>query len=289
MQRRDPWACRDAVAVLATMHGKEHLIAPILHDALGLRVTPAPGLDTDRFGTFSHEVERCGTQLDAARAKIAAGFDTLPQARVGIASEGSFGPHPEVPFLAVGRELVLLQDRDTGLELAGYDASLETNFIHHPVRDVAAGIAFARRIGFPRHGVIVIGCRDDRPAPDLLLHKEIGDAEQLAACLDGALGRYGAAWIEADMRAHRNPTRQAAIGRATHDLAARFNSRCPRCDCPGFAVVERRPGLPCAGCGEPTRLTLAERFGCLACGHGDERPAGAAATADPGRCDGCNP
>ena len=57
------------VAVLATMHGKERVIAPILEQGLGLRVALALGLDTDRFGTFSREVERTGSQLDAARAK----------------------------------------------------------------------------------------------------------------------------------------------------------------------------------------------------------------------------
>ena len=40
-------------AVLATMHGKERAIAPLLQRTLGLAVKVPPGLDTDRFGTFS--------------------------------------------------------------------------------------------------------------------------------------------------------------------------------------------------------------------------------------------
>lgn len=41
-------------AVLAT----ERVIAPILDRELGMRVRPADGLDTDRFGTLTREVER---------------------------------------------------------------------------------------------------------------------------------------------------------------------------------------------------------------------------------------
>lgn len=72
-------------AVLATMHGKERVIAPLLEESLRLRVSLAAGLDTDRFGTFSREIARTGSQLEAARAKIFAAFDIDPTARVGIA------------------------------------------------------------------------------------------------------------------------------------------------------------------------------------------------------------
>ena len=114
------------------------------------------GVDTDKFGTFSREVRRSGSQLDAARAKIAAGFEYAPFARVGLASEGSFGPHPYVPFLAIGRELVLMVDRESGLELTGYDASEETNFGQRVARNLESAVAFAQDVGFPEHGLIVM-------------------------------------------------------------------------------------------------------------------------------------
>ncbi|MDI1366436.1 MAG: hypothetical protein PSX79_16525 [bacterium] len=110
---------REAVAearnpVMLFSAGKDRAIGPVLEQGLGLRVALAMGLNTDRFGTFSRDVERTGSQLDAARAKIAAGFEYAPYARVGVASEGSFGPHPQIPFLPLGRELVLLIDRERG-------------------------------------------------------------------------------------------------------------------------------------------------------------------------------
>jgi len=111
------------LAVLATMHGKEAVIAPTLRDGLGLDVVLAPGLDTDRFGTFTREVARAGSQMEAARCKALAGFTCLPEASVAIASEGSFVAHPHMPILAVGIEVVLLVDRQSGLEIAGRDES----------------------------------------------------------------------------------------------------------------------------------------------------------------------
>jgi hypothetical protein len=286
---RDDRPYDKTVAVLATMHGKERVIAPVLGQGLGLRVALAIGLDTDRFGTFSREIERTGSQLDAARAKIAAGFDYAPYARVGIASEGSFGPHPPIPFLPLGRELVLLIDRETGLELTGHDASPETNFSHAVVSDLAGAVAFAERCRFPKHGLIVMGCVDGQPRPHRALFKDVTDHDKLEAAVRSVTAECGAAFVETDMRAHRNPTRMTAIERAAKDLVRRFLSCCPECGYPGFDVTERLPGLPCAWCGEPTQVIQREVLSCGACGHRQERAATTSSTADPGQCDGCNP
>ncbi len=280
---------QDVVAVLTSMHQKERVIGPILREELGLVVQLASDINTDDFGTFSRDVERTGSQLDAARAKIAAGFRSAPSVRVGLASEGSFGPHPYLPFLALGRELVLLVDRDCGLELAGFDETVETNFGHTVASDFGAALEFAQSVGFPGHGLIVSGSRDNKPAPDILLNKDVTDAAQLEAAVTESVKRCGAAFVEADMRAHRNPTRMAAIERATRDLTRRILSRCPNCDHPGFDVVERIPGLPCAWCGEPTSEIMAEALACQACGHKEERLVATEPAADPGRCNSCNP
>lgn len=280
---------QNIVAVLTTIHAKERVIGPILRDELGLIIKLAMGVNTDQFGTFSREVKRKGSQLDAARAKIAAGFQHEPSARVGLASEGSFGPHPYIPCLAIGREIVLMVDRESGLELTGYDASPNTNFGHVVARDREAAFAFAQRVRFPEHGLIVMGCRDELPAPDLLLNKDIPDVAALEGAVQEAFRLCGAAFVETDMRAHRNPTRMTAIERATRDLVRRFQSQCPNCGHRGFDVVERIAGLPCAWCSEPTHVIMAEALTCQSCGHRDERSVSTAPTADPGQCQGCNP
>lgn len=275
-------------AVLATMHGKERVIRPLLEGRLGLQVVLPNGFDTDRFGTFSREIERTGSQLDTARAKIEAAFEHDRQATVAIASEGSFGPHPQIFFAPVGREIVVMRDRESGLELIGHHADLSTNFAHEAVETVGTATAFAERIGFPRQGLIVIGMSEGKPAPDRYLRKDARTLAALAEGVEEALALCGAAHLETDMRAHRNPTRMRAIKRATIDLVRIYRSPCPQCARPGFAVTEHIAGLPCAWCGGPTLALRAEVSVCGGCGLRLERPVEAAA-ADPGQCPSCNP
>ena len=114
--------------------------------------------------------------------------------------------------------------------------------------------------------------------------------EALDAAVRVVLEQCGAAHLESDMRAHVNPTRMAAIGRATRDLTRLALSGCPRCERPGFDVVERRGGLPCAECGMPTRRVRMEIVGCTGCSFREERvPATGQALASPAECDLCNP
>lgn len=275
-------------AVLATMHGKERAIAPLAARFLGLDVEVAEGLDTDVFGTFSRDVERIGTPREAARAKIVAAFRHHPETRVGLASEGSFGPHPSLPFAALDRELVVMIDRESGLELVGQHATMATNFAHQVVMDVDAGLVFATKAGFPAHGMIVMGVLDGAPAPRLALFKAIEAEADLVEVLTRTIALTGAAHIETDMRAHRNPQRMRAIKRAMIDLIRRSRSLCPDCARPGFAITGRAYGLPCKWCATPTHLARAEVWTCEGCGHCEERPV-SAASADPMHCEECNP
>jgi hypothetical protein len=204
----------------------------------------AMGVDTDTFGTFSRDVERTGSQLDAARAKIAAGFEYAPYARVGIASEGSFGPHPYIPFLALGRELILLNDHERGLELTGHFASPETNYGHAVVSDMEAAAAFAERSKFPEHGLIVMGCVDEKPAPGLALFKDVVDHTALEKAVGQVVAKCGAAFVEADVRAHRKRHDRGAW--ALRELQSLSPRRC--CRLSGFGAIRARQeaSLHCA-------------------------------------------
>ena len=278
------------LAVLATMHRKEQAIAPVLEEMLGLRVEVLQGFDTDRFGTFTREVPRPGTQLETARLKARAALAAEPQAAFGLASEGSFGRHPWMPFVAGGRELIVLVDRDAGLELVGVDLTAETNCGSRLVGSVAEALAFAHDIGLPSHAVVAMGVHAGQPEPSQGLYKGLTTPESLETAVHELLGRGGMAHIESDMRAHVNPTRMQAIERAARDLARLALSGSPRCDRPGCAIVERREGLPCAACGLPTRRSRLESGGCVGCGFRQERlPATGQTPASPGECDVCNP
>jgi len=100
---------RGRQAVLATMHGKEAAVQPPFRDCLGLSVWTPPGLDTDALGTFTGETRRLGTITKTALVKARLGM-AAASASIAIASEGSYGPHPHMPFVAVGIEIMVLVD-----------------------------------------------------------------------------------------------------------------------------------------------------------------------------------
>ncbi len=276
-------------ALLAAMYGEERVIGPILEQELGLRVRVLEAPDTETFGDLSHEIEHPGPQLDAARATIKAAFARVPGARIAVASGGSFGPHREIPFLTLAHEIVLFADRDKSLKIVGHDVSSDTNFAHAIVTSASQAMMFAEKMGYPGHGVIVMGCERGKPAPRVALDKGIVHGAQLERAVRGAVERCGAAIIQADMRAHRNPRRMRAIERATIDLVERFHRRCPACGRPDFSVIERIPGLRCANCKKPTYIVEREASVCRGCAYRVERPATDRASADPAQCGMCNP
>jgi hypothetical protein len=276
-------------ALLATMHGKERVIGPLLEEKLGLRIRVPEGINTDRFGTFSHDIAREGSPLDAALAKIQAAFALVPGARFAIASEGHFAPHPRLPFLPLAHEIVVFADRQKSLRIVGRDETSDTNFAHAIVTNPSQGMIFAEKMGYPGHGVIVMGCEGGKAAPKRVLEKEIVHGAELERAVCAAVERCGAALIEADMRAHRNPRRMGAIERAAMDLVSRLHRRCPVCRRPDFSVIEHISGLPCAECKAPTYIVQREASLCRGCGFRSERPATEVAAADPAQCDRCNP
>lgn len=272
-------------AALLTQHGKEQAIAAVLEPALGCRVERVAGYDTDLLGTFTRDIPRAGTQLEAARRKARLGME-LSGLPLGLASEGSFGPDPFTGMFSWNLEMIVWIDDSLGIEVVGA-ASGKTNFAQRLAAHWAEAEAFARATGFPEHHLVV---RPQAEA-DPRIRKGIADWDSLEeafrwACTSAANGR---AFLETDMRAHANPTRMENIRAAAEDLTRKLSSPCPACGVPGFWVIERVAGLPCAGCGAPTRETRAEVHGCLKCGHRLTRERTDRAYADPGRCDYCNP
>lgn len=270
------------VAILATMHRKEQAIAPLLEDRLGLTVTVPPGFDTDGFGTFTGEVKRPADQLATARLKAEAALRHTGET-LAIASEGSFGPHPQIPFVPCNRELVVLIDQRHGLEMVGECLSTETNYRQQMIGSLLEAETFAAAVHFPSHGVIV-------RADGAVVAKGIITKTELTAAVEQALGQATQVQIETDMRALYNPTRMAVIAQATADLLRAVAQTCPTCHCPGFREVKRWPGLPCELCGTPTLLTACIRYQCQRCGyHCDHPAADLPPQANPSYCPYCNP
>ena len=269
-------------AVLATKHGKLAQIAPALRSAVNLEVILAD-IDTDRFGTFTGEIPRPGDTLQTAVAKAhaAAEAGALP---LGLASEGSFGPHPDFPFIPADLEIVVLVDRDLGLNIAEHVLTTETNYAQVQLTSDQSPDDFARAIGFPTHGLVV------SPAigPGRII-KGITDPDALTAAIIASADASpdGQAIVQTDMRAHFNPTRQRQIAEAARRLAKRLADRCPACGTPGWGPIETLGGLPCEICQTPTILARATIDACGACSHRSTRNIKAFATAE--YCPYCNP
>lgn len=269
------------------MHRKEQAIAPILMAELGMQVRVPEEFDSDLFGTFTREVARAGSQVEAAKQKALRALEVTGE-DLGLASEGAFGPHPAMPWMACDREVVLLCDRTSGLEIIGEALSCETNYRQQKITAVAEAFQFAQEVGFPDHGLVVMP--DANQSPKQAIYKGITTEQQLEAAIERTLAENGSAWIETDMRALYNPTRMKVIAQATHNLVEKICRTCPQCNWPGFDICQRIPGLPCALCGTPTLLLHSLRYGCQHCGHQITLPFPEGRThADPGQCEYCNP
>ncbi|MDP3585565.1 MAG: hypothetical protein Q8R61_10605 [Thiobacillus sp.] len=270
---------------LLTQHGKERVIAPVLDAALGCRVEWVGGFDTDTLGTFARDIPRAGTQLEAARRKARIGME-LSGLPLGLASEGAFGPDPMAGLFPWNVELLVFIDDERGIEVTGM-AQQATRFAHLLTDDWAQAVQFACQAGFPEHHLVVRPQGQDDPR----IEKGLAGWTALEAAFNQARGQAenGRVFLENDLRAHAHPTRMDVIRLAAVDLAAKLNSLCPACGTPGFQVMERLSGLPCADCGAPTREIRADIHGCLKCAHRETRARAGVEHADPGRCDYCNP
>ncbi|MBT9134098.1 MAG: hypothetical protein DDT38_00827 [Firmicutes bacterium] len=273
--------------VLATMHGKERVIVPLLSEALGITLTVPRGFDTDRFGTFTGDVPRAGNQVEALRAKALAVTEQYGLT-LGVASEGSFSPHPLLPFATLNLELVLLLDREKGLELMGEASTTETNYSRRAVRNLGEALEFAYQSGFPSHGMVVKVKELYNQPQDLA--KGLNTEALLERAVNGALAKStaGHIYLETDMRAHFNPLRMKCIAEATRSLVDKVYNLCPECGWPGRTKVLKR-GLPCSLCGEATEQVQGVEYNCLRCGHIAYEVDLNRTTADPRWCGYCNP
>lgn len=267
---------------LATKHGKLAQIGPALRAAVSLEVVPVD-LDTDMFGTFTGEIARPGDTLHTAIAKAEAAAHA-GMISLGVASEGSFGPHPGSPFVSANLEIVVLVDLDIGCHIAEQVLTTNTNFAHVRLTPDQSPDDFAHSVGFPTHALVV----QPSVGPGTIIKGITDDAElKSAITASAAASPDGQALVQTDMRAHCNPTRQLQIAEAANKLAKRLTVLCPACGAPGWGQVETKAGLPCEICGWPTNFTLTIINGCAVCSFREAHDLDEVAKAS--YCPMCNP
>jgi hypothetical protein len=272
------------VAVLTSKHQKLSLIAPKFEEHSGMKVLET-ALDTDQLGTFSGEILRTGTPLDTAIAKARLGM-RASGSLLGLASEGSIGPDPLVPFTVSNIELVVFVDDERGIIVYEPYRSFE---IAHATTTSSTGDDlqdYLEKVGFPEQKLIV------RPnAGQGEIKKGIGESSELQQAVVSAAAASSdrLARIECDYRAMHSPSRRLNIARAAELLAIRLTQICSRCHSPGFGKVIYERGLSCEGCGEfDADAITAELKACVSCDH-TELGQLIALTLAPAKCHSCNP
>ena len=265
---------------IATMHGKEKVIGPALEEAFKMKYSVA-AFDTDLLGTFSGEVERVLTPLEAAREKCRLALET-DNAEIAIASEGSFGTHPTLYFMPSDEEILLLVDRKNDLEIAVKHTSLQTNYGYFSTESEEPVADFLKRVKFPSHALIV-------KTADFI-EKGIQSKEQLDRAINACISLNGQYQLMTDMRAMYNPSRMRVIQEATDKLIQKMQSQCPGCSRPGFGITDALKGLLCSTCSMPTRSVKTVIYSCEGCHYTEKAdfPEGKTEE-DPMFCDFCNP
>lgn len=271
--------------VLTSKHEKLELIKPAFDQLVGCELYEI-NLDTDQLGTFSGEIERLAPPRETAIQKARLGMNAT-NSPIGIASEGSVGPDPLIPFIHSNIEHLVLVDDENEIVISEVYRSFE---ISVATVTVAPGIDindFLKRADFPKHGLIVRPNNENKTN----FIKGISDLGLLldAIQISSKLSSDGLVVIESDLRAFHSPSRQKNIREVAKLLATRVAQLCPECQIPGWGRVGYVKGVNCSECGlENPNAVRQERLGCAKCDFIQIGKVLAVAL-DPAQCEFCNP
>jgi hypothetical protein len=271
--------------LIATKHKKEKVISKHFTKELGVLCEVPDNYNTDQFGTFTGEKERKLSPIDTVKEKCLAamkkyGFD------LGVASEGSFGPHPAIYFIPADEEFMIFIDKRNDIEIVVKNLSTDTNFSGRIIKNDQELLKYLNAIKYPSHGVIL---RKKQNSNEHTI-KDIRTLKSLKKHTKDLVDKNGEVYIETDMRAMNNPTRMKVIEDTAIKLIKAIQSKCPNCQLPGFVPIKFISGLPCILCGLPTKSIKSEILGCKKCGFEIENlfPKNKR-NEDPQFCDYCNP
>ena len=268
-----------------TQHGKDTLLSSLFEEKLGCKIVRADGFDTDQLGTFTRDINRPGSQLAAARIKAKKAIE-LTGHEFGLGSEGAFGGDPVGGILPWNTEVLVWLERDSGLEIIGV-AQGPGGGLHRNVKNLDELRDFAKQADFPNHGLVIM-LNQNVLSPIFKGIKDWGSLEKaFYAALDSV--ESDQVFVEVDLRAHMNPSRQRMIYQAAEDLIKKLSSYCPACNASGYWKKEHVSGLPCSLCSRPTRLPKAKIWKCDMCGFSERKEQLTVDRADPSKCDYCNP
>lgn len=270
---------------LTSKHQKLKLIKPVFDELIRCELFEIE-IDTDQLGTFTGEIERNAPPKETAILKARLGMKASNNL-VGVASEGSIGADPLIPFIHSDIEYMVLVDDEHDIVISEMYRSLD---IKAAAITTAPGNNiddFLRRADFPNHGLIVRP--NDKQFANVF--KGITDRNHLTDSINSSSEQShdGLVVIESDFRAHFSPSRQKNIAHLAKLLALRVTQCCPECKCPGWGRVGYEKGLKCSDCElfNP-EVIRQEILGCVRCDH---KTLGEVleTSLSPARCNFCNP
>ncbi len=264
--------------LLSSKHLKEQILQP-LFDPYGVELIVNLDFDTDVYGTFCGTTPRIEGPKITVKEKCLAGM-AFANKRQGLASEGSFGPHPGSPFMSVNEEWLVYIDLDLGLEIYGRSTTIEVCHAQLHYQDAAQLPSFLSNCSFGKQGLVLKNASSGQ-----LLEKGIQEPAQLELLLQQI-----PEWqIETDLRAHMNPLRQKNIAAAGKDLMERMQRRCPNCAHPDFSVQKVSGQLACSLCFQLTDNYQFLEYTCNYCAHHQIEERTDKKLEDPQFCNNCNP
>lgn len=277
---------KDKILILTTLHNKEVAIKPVFEKELLFNVQ-THSFNTDTLGTFTGEIERKLSQTESAKEKALMGIKAS-LATCGIGSEGSFGPHPRLPFAACNFETLYFIDQDNEIEITHTHLSTKTNYDSEVFSKWQELESFLKQIQFPSHAVIV---KPDVNEGNFFCFKGISKEEDLKSafieCQNKSANKK--VFIQTDMRAHMNPTRMKVIEETACLLVQKLLTLCPMCTTPGFSFKETQGHKLCSYCHSITSLALHEVHGCIKCSFTLQKVIDDEIKASPEFCYCCNP
>lgn len=269
--------------LLASKHEKEKALAGIFSKELACEVC-VENFDTDQFGTFTGEIERLRTPYETCVLKAKHAGEQFNY-NLTLASEGSFGSHPALPFVQSAHEIMVFSDQENDWIIAEQLVTENTNYNMITIDKHTDIKAFLKRVDFPRHALTLQTSTDK-----LVIEKGIRALADLYACLDKGFQIEKQLLLATDMRAMMNPTRMQVLSELAEKLVLRVKSICPDCKAPGFGFKTTQGQLPCNACRSLTSVYETEVWGCIQCDYHElkSRRDGLIGV-DPGYCNYCNP
>ncbi|WP_133129410.1 DUF6671 family protein [Legionella yabuuchiae] len=269
--------------LLASKHKKEQAISDVFLNKLGCEIH-VEAFDTDQFGTFTGEIPRATSPYETCVLKANKGAEVHGY-DLSLASEGSFGPHPFIPFIACDHEIMVFVDRKNKWTIAEQLTTEKTNYKMIIIDRNTELNDFIDQVGFPSHALTL-----QTNHSKTVIAKGINDINLLNTALRKGFKHEKKLLLATDMRAMVNPTRMKAIKTLAHKLSERIATTCPKCQTPGFGFKETTGNLPCSLCASPTSFYQKEILACIQCDfkHSQPRKDGLE-SADPTYCKFCNP